>query len=246
MAATEWYKDWFNSPYYHKLYFERDDIEAKSFIKRLLVHLNPSPGSRMLDIACGKGRHSKFLAEQNYDVAGIDISIDSINYAKQFEVENLHFYLHDMRLLFWVNYFDYAFNFFTSFGYFNTQREHNDAMRTIAASLRPGGILVIDYLNVHYAEDHLKRDEIKQQDGATYTIQRWQDEHHFYKKIIVTDEALQQPVIHTERVAKFSLHNFTDMLSLQKLQISQVFGNYELNGYDAIKTPRMIIIAKKN
>ncbi len=252
MAATEWYKDWFNSPYYHKLYFERDDNEAKSFIKRLIAHLNPKPGSRMLDVACGKGRHSRILAEENFDVTGIDISIDSINYAKQFvqrdssgETENLHFYLHDMRLLFWVNYYNYAFNFFTSFGYFNTQRENDDAMRTIAASLKPSGIVVFDYLNVHYAEDHLTPNELKEIEDTTYHIYRWHNETHFYKKIVVNDPNLQEPIVHTEKVAKFSLGDFTDMLAFQKMQVVEVYGDYDLSAYHVSKTPRMIIIAKK-
>ena len=60
-----------------------------------------------------------------------------------------------MRLPFRINYYDYAFNFFTSFGYFNTQREHDNAIRTIAQSLKKKGCLVMDYLNVHYAEDHM-------------------------------------------------------------------------------------------
>jgi SAM-dependent methyltransferase len=141
MPSTEWYKSWFNSPYYHKLYFERDEGEAKAFISKLIDHLKPAADSRMLDIACGKGRHSRILAGYGFNVSGFDISIDSINEAKQFESEHLQFYLHDMRLPFWVNYFDFAFNFFTSFGYFPTQREHDDAVRTIAASIKRGGVL---------------------------------------------------------------------------------------------------------
>ncbi|MGZ8538498.1 MAG: class I SAM-dependent methyltransferase, partial [Flavisolibacter sp.] len=126
MPAKEWYKEWFNSSFYHKLYFDRDENEASAFILRLLDHLKPPSGSFMLDVACGKGRHSKLLAEQGYDVTGIDISLDSIQNAKQFEQEHLHFFQHDMRLPAWINYFDYAFNFFTSFGYFATRREHDD------------------------------------------------------------------------------------------------------------------------
>ena len=81
-------------------------------------HLQPGPVTAMLDVACGKGRHSRFLAEKGYDVTGIDLSEYSIGEALKYEAENLHFYRHDMRLPFWINYFDYAFNFFTSFGYF--------------------------------------------------------------------------------------------------------------------------------
>lgn len=245
MGENEWYEEWFNSEYYHKLYFERDDNEAKEFIDRLLAHLMPEPKSRIVDVACGKGRHSKFLASKGFDVTGIDISPDSINDAKQFETDNLQFFVHDMRLLFWVNYFDYAINFFTSFGYFRTRREHDDAVRTIAAGLKPTGILIFDYLNVHYAEEHLKSSETKMIGETQYIIDRWHDETHFYKKITITDPKLEKQMQHTEKVAKFSLGDFTDMLSFQNMQVSEVFGDYKLNAYHVTKTPRLIIMAKK-
>lgn len=244
MAEKEWFKEWFNSVFYHKLYFEHDEKEAQKFILRLLHFLKPAPDSRMLDVACGRGRHSKFLAAQGFDVTGIDLSFDSIAYAKQFEKENLHFYQHDMRLPMWINYFDYAFNFFTSFGYFATRREHDDAIRTIAKSLKPGGTVLFDYLNVHYAEEHLVHDEIKTIGSTQYEIHRWMDEGHFYKKIIVTDASLDAPNEFCEKVAKLSLGDFTDMLSFQNLQVTNVFGDYELNSYDVKKTPRMIVVAK--
>lgn len=246
MPAREWYIDWFNSPFYHKLYFEHDENEARRFIQRLLDFLRPSPESTVLDIACGKGRHSRFLAEKNYDVTGIDISPDSIVYAKQFEHLQLHFYQHDMRMPFWTNYFDYAFNFFTSFGYFATRREHDDAMRTIVNSLKPGGTFVLDYLNCHYVEEHLRHNELKTINNTVYEIHRWMDENLFFKKIIVTDPSLEHAFEYTEKVAKFSLGDFMDMLSFQKMQVTEVFGDYQLNKYSVKKTPRMIIVAKKN
>ena len=245
ISTRAWYRDWFDSPFYHRLYFERDEQEARAFIDALIHFLQPPPGSRMLDIACGRGRHSRILAEMQFDVTGTDLSFNSTEYAKQFEKENLSFYQHDMRFPFWINYFDYAFNFFTSFGYFATRREHDDAMRSIGASLKPGGIFVIDYLNVHYAEDHLIRHEIKNIAGTRFVIDRWQDEHHFYKKIGVHDVSLVTPEEYTEKVVKFSLGDFTDMLSFQNMQVIEVFGDYRLIPYDVRKTPRLIIVARK-
>ncbi len=245
MSTNEWYKNWFNSPYYHKLYFERDESEANKFIENLLNHFKPEADSRILDVACGKGRHSKLLAKNGIDVTGIDIASDSIRYAQQFENGKLHFFVHDMRLPFWVNYFDFAFNFFTSFGYFNTQREHDDAMRTIAGCLKPEGCVMFDYLNVHYVEDHLVHNEVKSINDTQYEIHRWHDDSHFYKRIIVTDPHLKEPLEHTEKVAKFSLGDFTDMFSFQKMQVTEAFGDYNLNPYDVRKTPRMIVVAKK-
>lgn len=252
MAEQAWYKDWFNSPYYHKLYFERDQQEADSFINTLIDFLQPPKGSKMLDVACGRGRHSLTLAEKGFQLTGIDISPSSIAYAKQFvqmdsltEKDNLEFYQHDMRLPFRVNYYDYAFNFFTSFGYFNTRREHDDTIRTIANSLKEKGILIIDYLNVHFSEDHFVHNEEKTIDGVHYEIHRWQDKSHFYKKITVRNALLTYPLEHTEKVAKFSLGDFTDMLSFQHLQIQEVFGDYNLGSYHIRNKPRLIIVAKK-
>jgi SAM-dependent methyltransferase len=245
MEDHPWFKDWFNSPYYHQLYFNRDEKEAAAFIDKLIALLQPPPLAVMLDVACGKGRHSIHLAEKGFDVTGIDISEDSIREALLHEKENLHFYLHDMRLPFRINYYDYAFNFFTSFGYFNTRREHDNAIRTIAQSVKQGGFFVMDYLNVHYAEDHLVHQFEKEIDGVNYFITKWFDETHFYKKIQVEDDALKTPLVYTEKVAKFSLGDFTEMFAYQGLQIQDVYGDYNFSGYDVKRSPRLIMIAKK-
>lgn len=245
MKDRSWYKEWFNSPFYHKLYFERDEKEAEAFIDQLIQYLKPATGSRILDLACGKGRHSKKLASMGFDVIGIDISPGSIAFARQLEHDKLNFFEHDMRLPFWGNYFDYVFNFFTSFGYFKTRREHDDSIRTIASGLKHGGCFVIDYLNTHYAEEHLVHNEIKQIDNTLYEIHRWDDDNHFYKKITVADPSLASPLDYTEKVTKFTLGDFTDMLCYQGLQIQEVFGDYHFNHYDTKKTPRLIIIAQK-
>ncbi len=243
---TNWFKDWFNSPYYYQLYFKRDEAEAAKFITKLIDHLQPPKGSYMLDIACGRGRHSRMLAAMGYRITGIDLSTDSILEAKKSECDNLEFFVHDMRLPFWINFFDYAFNFFTSFGYFNTRREHDNAVRTIAQSLKPGGTFVIDYLNVHYAEDHLVHKSDLEIDGVNYHLTKWFDETHFFKKIVIEDEKQSMPLEHIEKVAKFTLGDFTDMLSYQGLQIQDVFGDYKFNDYDVKNSPRMVIIARKN
>jgi SAM-dependent methyltransferase len=245
VVSGDWFKDWFNSPYYHQLYFQRDDKEAAAFINQLVAYLKPPKGSIMLDVACGKGRHSRILSSNGFDVTGIDISFDSIREARETETDQLHFFQHDMRLPFWINYFNYAFNFFTSFGYFRSEREHYNAIRTIAGSLKPNGYLVMDFLNVHYAEDHLVHISEKQMDDVNYYITKWFDETHFYKKIVVEDDNLKEPLIFQEKVAKFTLGDFNDMFSFHHLQIQEVFGDYQFSDYNVKKSPRLIMIAKK-
>ena len=240
-----WFKDWFNTSYYHQLYFKRDDEEAAAFIDKLIEHLKPAPGAVMLDVACGKGRHSIQLAGKGYDVTGIDLSEDSIIEALKNESDHLHFYQHDMRLPFRINYFDYVFNFFTSFGYFKTQREHDNAIRTIAQSLKPHAFFTMDYLNVHYAEDNMVHQSKKEIEGITYLITKWHDDTHFYKKIMIEDEKLKEPLVFIEKVAKFSLGDFTDMFAYQGMQIKEVFGDYNFNNFSIKHSPRLIMIAEK-
>ena len=245
-AIVEWYKNWFSSPYYYLLYQNRDETEAFAFIDALIAYLQLPPQARLVDVACGKGRHSRRLAEKGFDVTGIDLSASAVKEAKEFETEHLHFYQHDMRLPFHVNYFDAAFNFFTSFGYFKTRRENDNVVRTVAQSLVPGGVFVIDYLNVHYEEEHLRRSLVKQAGEVEFHISKWHNEYFFYKQIQVTDPETRHPRhLYTEKVAKFSLGDFTEMFAYQGMQLREVFGDYRLGKYDAHLSPRMIMIAKK-
>lgn len=240
-----WFRNWFNSPYYHLLYFDRDESEAGAFLDKLIAYLKPPEGAYMLDVACGKGRHSLHLANKGYDVTGIDLSEESIEEALKFESDHLHFYQHDMRLPFRINYYDYALNFFTSFGYFQTQRENDNAIRTIAQSLKPGGTFLMDYLNVPYAEANMVQRSEKDLDGVGFLIEKWHDDTHFYKKITIEDDALQEPIIHTEKVSKFTIGNFTDMFAKQGLQISELFGDYNFSAFTPKNSPRLIMIAQK-
>jgi len=245
MKDRSWFKDWFNSPYYHQLYFKRDEDEAAHFIDQLINHLQPESNSKILDIACGKGRHAIHLSQKKMDVTGIDLSEESIIEALKYEKDNLHFFKHDMRLPFWINYFDFAFNFFTSFGYFKTSKEHNNTIRTISKSLKQNGYFVLDYLNPPFVEANEEKEIEKTIDGVNYFITKWMDQGYFYKKIVVEDKQYNEPFIFTEQVAKFNLADFEKMFSQQGLKIKEVLGDYNLSTYHEITSPRLILIAEK-
>src|SRR5262245_32659226 len=105
MNNAEWYVDWFNSPYYHLLYNNRNDDEAVFFIDNLCNNLNLQPHARLWDIACGKGRHAIALNKKGYEVTGTDLSKNNIREALHNSNATLEFYVHDMREPFRVNYF---------------------------------------------------------------------------------------------------------------------------------------------
>ena len=120
----DWFKNWFNSKYYHILYRNRDEQEAVFFLNKIINHIKLKKG-KVLDVACGKGRHAKYLNKIGFNVVGIDLSKNSIDLANKHENEKLKFYVHDMRNVFKENEYNLVTNLFTSFGYFE-RKENND------------------------------------------------------------------------------------------------------------------------
>lgn len=243
--TAAWFKHWFDSSFYHKLYANRDEKEAARFIDELLVMLQPAPYAQMLDLGCGNGRHSKYLAAKGYYVTGLDLAASSIRDAKRKETISLKFYRHDMRMPFGETHFDYVFNFFTSFGYFKTDKEDHKVISNIAISLKPGGILVMDYINSTFAEKKLVAAETKEIDGISYHITRWSDDTHLFKKIVIDERQNGNPFEYTEQVKKFSAAGLEQLIARHGLQLQQLYGDYSLNEYEAETSPRIILIAKK-
>ncbi len=240
----DWFENWFGSPYYKILYQNRDEFEAQEFVENLLEYLRPQPGCSMLDIACGEGRFAVQLAEHGFDVTGIDISRESIDKAKTFENECLKFYTHDMRFPFYINYFDYAFNFFTSFGYFAHDRDHALAAKSFAAALKHNGILVIDYLNFEQVISNFVPAETIHRGECTFNIIRKLERNHIIKEISFLDAEKKQHRF-TESVAGFTLTDFNKMFKNADMSLIGTFGNYQLGPYHPVDSPRLIMIFKK-
>ena len=116
-VKKDWFQEWFNTTYYHILYQDRNDEEARYFMRNLTHYLNLKPQDKILDLPCGKGRHAVYLNSLGFDVIGADLSENSIAYAKQFENDTLKFKVHDMRHSFQKK-FDAIFNLFTRFWLF--------------------------------------------------------------------------------------------------------------------------------
>lgn len=238
-----WFKDWFNSPYYHILYKNRNCDEAELFINNLFIFLQPKKNATFLDLACGKGRHSLFLNKKGFDVTGIDLSENSINCAKQHENDSLHFYVHDMRKLFRTNYYDYVLNLFTSFGYFENERDNFNTIETIQKSLKPNGIVVIDFLNVKKAIANLITKETKTIDGIEFSIHKKVEDGFIVKQITFTDK--NQKFFFEEKVQALTLPYFEKYLKACKLKVVNLLGDYALNPFNELNSDRLIIIAQK-
>lgn len=243
MLVQDWFKVWFNSPYYHMLYRDRDFSEAERFIVRLTDFLSLPYGSIALDLACGKGRHSLQLRKQGFNVIGLDLAEDSIEAAKQLEVDGLEFFVHDMRSLYWKDHFDLVVNLFTSFGYFHNPEDDQRTISSVADALKPGGIFVLDYMNVQKVIDNLVPFEEKHVDGIRFGISREVENDMIVKTIEVTDGDAQ--LRFQEEVDVLDMDAFSEYLSTAGLHLEQVFGNYSLEPFDVDASDRLIIVAKK-
>lgn len=244
MEKQSWFESWFNSPYYKVLYQNRDSNEAEDFTDALIDYLQPQKGSKMVDIGCGEGRFAIQFAQKGFEVTGIDLAENRIAKALESERDNLHFMVHDMRLPFYINYFDFAFNLFTSFGYFASEKDNMKAAKSFAAGLKTGGTLVIDYLNRDWVLQQLKPFEIIEREGLSFDIQKDYDGKHIIKHIRFVD-AEGHSKHYTERVSAFSLQDFTRLFAEVGLSHQATFGDYHLADYDATHSPRMIMIFKK-
>jgi SAM-dependent methyltransferase len=241
-TTGQWFASWFDTPYYHTLYKNRNDDEAHFFIDNLMAFLSPLATAEILDLACGKGRHSVYLAAKGFKVTGVDLSPQSIAFARQFEHENLAFFEQDMRQLFRAEGFDYIFNLFTSFGFFEDDNEHLATFENVAKGLKKQGFFVFDYLNAEQVQQTLIATERKTVEGIDFELHRRIEAGFIIKTI--NFEADGQAWQFEERVRAFDKATLTAMLQQVGLRILHTFGSYDLGKYAPL-SPRLILIAQK-
>ena len=239
--TNKWYASWFDTPYYHILYKDRDYEEAQLFMDNLTQYLNLPDDAKILDLACGKGRHSVYLNKLGYDVTGADLSENSIAEASESANETLHFEVHDMREPFDKK-FDAIFNLFTSFGYFENEEDNLKTLMAIRDSLTEYGFAVIDFMNVKHVADNLVPDEVKTVEGIDFHIKRYIKDGHIFKEIDFEDKG--EKYHFTEKVRALTLEDFEAMMAEADINLLDIFGDYKLKKFFKNESERLILIFK--
>ena len=238
---TEWFTSWFDTAYYHILYKDRDDTEAQAFMDTLSDYLNMPEGGKILDLACGKGRHSRYLNKIGFDVTGVDLSENSIGFAKQFENHRLKFEVHDMCEPY-PKTFDAVFNLFTSFGYFDDDVDNLRTIKAIKEDLNEFGFGVIDFMNSEYVIDNLVPEEVKTVDGIDFYLKRYVKDGYIIKDIEFIADG--NPYKFQERVQGFTLGDFEALFEQAGVYLLDIFGDYKLNKFNKKTSERLIMIFK--
>ena len=233
--------DWFDSDYYHVLYKHRDYNEARNFIDNIVEYLDLKKGSKILDLACGIGRHSIYLNEIGFKVVGTDKSPNNIKKAKASHNQSLSFL--QMEMIDDTNHkYDGIFNLFTSFGYVN--HDYNlKTIKNIERQLKDDGIVIVDFMNTLFVKNNLVIEETKVIDDLSFKIRRKSDGKHIYKEIKFND---QKDYFFQEKVMDLSLNDFEKYLKIHNLKIIKTFGDYNLNEFDIENSERLIMVIKKS
>lgn len=242
----DWFEEWFDSPLYEKLYANRDEAEARQLVELLVDELELNQCSRILDLGCGRGRHSINLNKKGYRVKGIDLSKQAIKTAKEkvkkMGLTNIDFEVRDMRDPLDET-FDAIVNLFTTFGYFETDAENASVFDSVVAMLKPGGIFVLDYLNADKVKRGYSPSDSGEFHGIKYDIQRYIREGAIYKDIEFAGDRVNGHRTYSERVKLYHLDWFQQEMEKRGLEIDHVYGDYEGHSFDPDTSARLMIIS---
>jgi cyclopropane fatty-acyl-phospholipid synthase-like methyltransferase len=240
-----WYEQWFNREEYEIVYEKRDEEEARLMADLVEKIISPDPGSRILDVGCGRGRHAIEFAERGYSVTGLDLSERAIRQARERAEEaglDIRLLQGDMRDPVDTEAFDGVVNLFTAFGYFEEWEEHQRAINAMTTAVIPGGFVVQDFMNASYVESGLVPSDVRTVDDTEIRQQRWIEDGRIRKKIVFT----RGEESHTffESVALLRREDFERLYDSAGLHLFDIRGDYHGEAHQD-SSPRMILFSRK-
>lgn len=242
-----WFEEWFNSPLYEKLYASRNEEEASQLADLIERILPKEEFKNILDLGCGRGRHSVTLAKRGYNVTGLDLSEKALAVAEQKAIsqnlKKIRFISGDMRKPLPEN-FDAVVNLFTTFGYFLQDSENEKVFNSVSKMLGKSGMFVIDYMNAEVVRNRLDPFEEGAYNQYSYRITRYIENDMVFKTIRFTGGDLNEPLDYVERVKLYDLEWFKSTLENYGFEIAKHFGNYKGDTFESRQSERLIIVAR--
>lgn len=241
-----WYKEWFGQDYL-ELYAHRNEAEAEAhvgFVERVLLSDSTEAGRRpeaVLDLACGAGRHTAALRRRGLRTLGADLSLTLLA-----QDPSLPRVAADMCCLpLGTRTFDWVLNFFTSFGYFETESENFRVLEEVARILRPKGRFLIDLFNSEQVIRNLRPRESAEMAGRQVEIERWFDAgaQRINKRIrVLTPGGPARSYL--ESVRAYGRQEVIDGLTRAGLQVDSLYGSFEGEQFTS-ESQRLIITATR-
>ncbi len=244
--TSEWFKDWFETEEYLNVYRHRNESDAEDLINLIINNISLPKSSEVLDMACGTGRHSILLAKKGYKVSAVDLSKNMLSVASgKAEKENLkiNFIQSDLRNFTHSGRFNLIVNLFTSFGYFESDKENFQILRTAYEHLKNDGYFVIDFFNKYFVEKNLIEESLNKFDNTEIIQKRKIDGLRVVKEISIKKNGHLKNFY--ESVRMYNRDELIDELTKIGFAIEKTFGDFFGNKFDQLSSQRLIIIAKK-
>ncbi|MFC1529001.1 class I SAM-dependent methyltransferase [Candidatus Latescibacterota bacterium] len=242
-GLSAWYEDYFG-PDYLKIDLHRNTKKEVAFTHKIL---KLKRGTKLLDVACGYGRHLIPLMESGVDVVGCDLSRFMLNESatrlKEKGKKRQKLVISDNRALPFRHAFDCACNMFNSFGYFEREDDNFRVLKSIAQALKPGGLFLIDLLNRDFFLRSLSPKDWFENDGAVILEKKWFDSVKNRSEIDVTvlDKYGKRTYHHSIRL--YSYTELTMLLEAAGFTIQSVFGGFKGEEFNWFHE-RMLILSQ--
>jgi SAM-dependent methyltransferase len=241
--SSNWYENWFGNEYL-TVYSHRDEEEARQLVQLILNSVSLDNNSKIIDLCCGQGRHAHLFAQEGFEVYGFDLSRKLLQVAKykNENSKNTFFVQADMRYLPVVHSFDLLLNLFTSFGYFQSDKENLAVFEQFHQALKKGGFFVFDYFNSPYLKEHLVRYH-REQIGELMVEQERYIEDSRVEKIIRLNRDGKESTFY-ESVKMYKPEQILKMMEETGLNVGYIFGDYSGSSLTE-NSERMIVIGEK-
>ncbi len=241
-----WFVDWFSSEEYLTVYNHRNEADAKQLINLILTQTNIKPPARILDAACGNGRHSIVFAKKGFEVDAFDLSETLLAIAKensQKEKLKINFYKSDIRKFCIENNYDLICNLFTSFGYFESDSENFAFFSNAFKMLGKTGVFVFDYFNKDYLINNLIAESSKKINDLNIKEIRYIKNERVVKKITIQKQ--NEKKIYFESVKLYDVETLSNVLKKIGFTINNIFGDYFGNKFEKENSKRLIYFLSK-
>jgi SAM-dependent methyltransferase len=243
---TEWFEEWFNSKEYLDVYQHRNETDARKLFDLIIANIQIPINGKVMDLACGPGRHSILFAHKGFKVTGVDLSDNLLKVAglaARKEKLDIKFVEADLRHIELEDKFDLVVNLFTSFGFFDNDEDNFSIFKTASKLLLPGGYFVFDFLNSSFIENNLVRESSEVKPHEKIIQKRRIEGDRVIKDIIIHHNGTVKTFY--ESVKLYRKEELDRAIRDNGLAIKKTFGDFSGSDFIEAASPRIIIIAQK-
>lgn len=223
--------------------------KAKQEVGFVLDNLDLPIGSSILDVPCGTGRHSYLFAKQGYKVTGVDISKACIKIAKkEWGHKNLVYELADMsKLSKYKEGYNAVLNLFTSFGYFQTDKQNRKVLEGFYKTLKTGGKLGMQIINRDWLMEVFSSNDWHEHSGKYILNKRVYNPKDFYNEAWMTiiDKKSRKEKTYYHRCRLYSKQEIVGLLREIGFKKVKVFGDFEGSSFKKKESTHPFYFATK-